>query len=548
MILYQKTKDELNIDFDRCIGREEVFCQCDYCGESFKRSKRNILLGRKVIEKESCKKCFRFKIEESNLKTYGTKKFGGSLDKYKKTCLERYGVEYASCSQEVKEKIKNTNLKKYGKSSYLATDSCRNSIKDKAQELYGVDNFAKADDIKEKIKKKNLEKYGVKSPIQLDEVKEKRKKTNLEKYGKENYSQTTEYWDRRKKTCADKYGVDHPSQLKENREKARETNLKKYGVTNYAKTKEFKKNYTKVCLEKYGVHNPLVLKGNQKYGKTQNEIKKWLKSLGFSFEKNHEILDGKELDLYNENLKLAIEYCGLYWHNENSPQPRLHDYHYQKYVNCKNKKIRLILIFEDEWKSKREICESRIKSILELQNKIYARKCKIKEISKKEFNKFTSENHIQGSNNLGIVFYALFHEEEIVGAISLGRHHRNKKNIVLDRLCFKRNINIVGGSSRLFKACKEWAKNNNYKKIISWSDNRWSQGNVYKKMGFVLEEELEPDYTYVNIKNPKKRISKQSQSKKRTNCPEGKTEKEWCLERGLSRIWDCGKKRWVFEL
>lgn len=548
MILYQKTKDELNINFDDCTGREEVFCSCDYCGDSFKRSKRSILLGRRVIEKDSCKKCFRLKVEESNSKIYGAKKFVGSLEKYKKTCLERYGVEYASCSKEIKEKIKSTNLKKYGKSSFLATDSCRNSIKSKAQELYGVDNFAKAKAVKQKIKEKNIEKYGVESAMQLDVTKEKRKKTNIEKYGKENYSQTTEYLESRKKTCVKKYGVEHPSQLKENREKAKTTNLKKYGVTNYAKTKEFKENYTKVCLEKYGVHNPLILKGNQKYGKTQNEIKKWLNSLGFSFEKNNEILDGKELDLYNEDLKLAIEYCGLYWHNENSPQPRLREYHHQKYINCINKGIRLVLIFEDEWKNKREICESKIKSILGLHKKVYARKCEIKEIGKKEFNKFISENHIQGTNNLGLVFYALFSQKEIVGAISLGRHHRNKNNIILDRLCFKKNINVVGGSTRLFKACREWAKNNKYKTISSWSDNRWSLGTVYETMGFKLEEDLGPDYCYVERNNPKKRISKQSQSKKRTNCPEGKTEYEWCLERGLSRIWDCGKKRWVFEL
>lgn len=92
-------------------------------------------------------------------------------------------------------------------------------------------------------------------------------------------------------------------------------------------------------------------------------------------------------------------------------------------------------------------------------------------------------------------------------------------------------------------------KGKKYSKIISWSDNRWSKGDVYECLGFKLDGDLKPDYSYVNIKNPnKKRISKQSQAKKKTGCPEGKTEHEWCLEKGLSRIWDCGKKRWVYEL
>jgi hypothetical protein len=553
MILYEKTKKELNVDFDTCSTKTKVYCQCDYCGEIFLRPKRSILTSRKIIQKESCgsKQCIKSKIEESNLLLYGTKNFGSTpaaIEKSKKTCLEKYGVEFASRSSTIKEKIKKTNLKKYGKTSYLGSKKCHEAIKAKAQELYEVDNFIQSDAVKQKRKDNNFKKHGVESPMQLPEVVLKRKNTSLKKYGKENYSQTKEYWNKRKKTCLEKHGVEHPSQLKENREKAKETCLKKYGEINYAKTKEFKDKYKKVCLEKFGVHNPLILQQNQKYGKAQNEIKEWLKSLGFSFEKDNQILDGKELDLYNKDLKLAIEYCGLYWHNENSPSPRCRSYHYDKYISCKENNVRLICMFEDEWKNKKEICESRIKAILGIQNKIYARKCILKEISKKEFNNFVEENHVQGSNNLGLVFYALFYKEEIVAAISLGRHHRTKDVIVLDRLCFKKNVNIVGGSSKLFNVCKAWAKNKNYKKIISWSDNRWSQGNVYKSIGFVLEEELGPDYSYVEHNYPKTRISKQSQSKKRTNCPKDKTEKEWCLERGLARIWDCGKKRWVYEL
>ena len=89
---------------------------------------------------------------------------------------------------------------------------------------------------------------------------------------------------------------------------------------------------------------------------------------------------------------------------------------------------------------------------------------------------------------------------------------------------------------------------NGYKDLISWSDNRWSQGRVYEKMGFTLDSELPQDYSYVNVKRPIERLSKQSQKKSNTNCPEGMTEKEWAEERGLARIWDCGKKRWKLEI
>ena len=89
---------------------------------------------------------------------------------------------------------------------------------------------------------------------------------------------------------------------------------------------------------------------------------------------------------------------------------------------------------------------------------------------------------------------------------------------------------------------------NKIKEIISWSDNRWSVGSVYRKLGFVLAEELKPDYSYVDLKRPHRRISKQSQQKKKTGCPQGMTELEWANQRGLSRIWDCGKKRWLYNI
>ena len=68
---------------------------------------------------------------------------------------------------------------------------------------------------------------------------------------------------------------------------------------------------------------------------------------------------------------------------------------------------------------------------------------------------------------------------------------------------------------------------------------------VYLKLNFELTKDYGPDYSYVDILKPYSRISKQSQ-KKKTKC--SKTEKEICLEKGLARIWDCGKKKWVFDI
>jgi hypothetical protein len=94
-------------------------------------------------------------------------------------------------------------------------------------------------------------------------------------------------------------------------------------------------------------------------------------------------------------------------------------------------------------------------------------------IPKEEARKFFNDYHIQGANNLGVVFFGLIFDNEVLGVMSLGRHSRQYKDlIVLDRLCFKDGVQVVGGASKLFKSCTGWAKKEEYNSIISFSDNR----------------------------------------------------------------------------
>lgn len=210
-----------------------------------------------------------------------------------------------------------------------------------------------------------------------------------------------------------------------------------------------------------------------------------------------------------------------------------------------------IILFSDEWSLRKEQCQNFIKSQNKVfDRKIYARQCDIKQITNIKANSFFDKHHIQGSNNLGVVFFGLFHKEELVGAMSLGRHSRQISNnrIVLDRFCIASGIHISGGASKLFNKCIDWAKLHKYDEIISFSDNRWTSGKIYEILGFSLEKNHKPDYCYVDSKSPVKRISKQSQKKSSSKCPSGMTEFEWANVRGLKRLWDKGKKRWVYHL
>jgi len=218
------------------------------------------------------------------------------------------------------------------------------------------------------------------------------------------------------------------------------------------------------------------------------------------------------------------------------------------YKNMQKKGVHLITVFPHEL-DRQDQYRNYIKSVLKIHSqKIHARKCRISEIDRQKAKAFFNEYHIQGANNLGIVFFGLFHLEELVGVLSLGRHHRQIKDnaIVLDRLCFKEGIQIVGGASKLFKRAVEWSELHGYESIVSFSDNRWSLGGVYYALNFTLEKDYPPDYSYLDTYG--NYLSKQSQKKQLVECPAELTEKEWAAKRGLKRIWDCGKKRWVFQL
>jgi len=80
--------------------------------------------------------------------------------------------------------------------------------------------------------------------------------------------------------------------------------------------------------------------------KAEREIGDIIENMGFNVIRNdRNLLGNLELDIYIESEKLAIEYCGIYWHSEKFKDK---NYHINKLKRCEEIGIRLITIFEDE--------------------------------------------------------------------------------------------------------------------------------------------------------------------------------------------------------
>lgn len=75
---------------------------------------------------------------------------------------------------------------------------------------------------------------------------------------------------------------------------------------------------------------------------------------------SRDIISPQELDLYYPEKKIAIEFNGDYWH---STEFKEKDYHYNKFIKCRENWILLVSIFESEWNNKKEEIKEYLKDL-----------------------------------------------------------------------------------------------------------------------------------------------------------------------------------------
>lgn len=275
--------------------------------------------------------------------------------------------------------------------------------------------------------------------------------------------------------------------------------------------------------------------------KIESEILRELKNLTKEevLVNNRQVITPRELDFYIPIYNFAIEYNGLYWHAHSRIQNS--NYHLNKSKACEEKGIELIHIFECDWAVKKPQILSYLRSKLgKNEHRIFARKCQIKEVDKKEARGFVDRIHIQGFNNQTKYSLGLYHNEELVAIACFSPHHRGTGLITLNRFCCLDNTTVVGALSRLSKHASSYFKED----IITWADRSISNGNGYKASGWETDSIIKPDYFYTD---GQKRISKQSRKKSNVNTPKDMTESEHAAIDGLMKVYDCGKIRFVYK-
>jgi hypothetical protein len=517
--------------------------------------------------------------------------------KREKTSIKNFGFKYTLLSEEKKEQIKQTNLERYGIEHPQQLDSVKEKTKQTNLKKYGVEHHLKLKSQQEKQKQTNLKRYNVENPMQNIQINNKSKQTKNKRYGNEYYNNK----EKQKQTCLTKYGVD--CTLKDNniKEKTKQTNLKKFGVKipsqnsiiknkiilSVKKTLRIKNkklwaknlNINENNVE-YTIYDELIISNlckkhnnftinisllknrlrekienvctecnpiSENVSIKENEIKDFINNeINIKSEKIR--IDNKEIDIYLPDNKLGIEFNGLYWHSELYKDK---NYHLNKTNLCEQQGIQLLHIFEDEWVNKKEIVKSIIKSKLGIiENKIFARKTILKEINNITCNNFLNNNHIQGNINSKIRI-GLFYNNDLVLVMTFGKKRiamGNKINIEgeyeMHRFCNKLNTSVIGGASKLFSY---FTKTYAPKSILTFADRRYSQGGLYKQLGFTFIGNTKPNYWYYNnkIKEIKRyyRYSFRKNILMKQGFDKNKTEFEIMNDNGYLKIYDCGNMK-----
>lgn len=388
-------------------------------------------------------------------------------------------------------------------------------------------------DILTKREKTWIEKYGVNNPSKVNTVKQKRKET---------FAQTNkdELW---KKVSEDKTITGYQEVLT----RVGHFVKPKFTVDEY-KGCSRKNRYKWSCVTcayefydhvDYGRYPKCVKCYPQVRSKDERELLEFVESLGFTaYPNSRAILKDLEYDIWIPEKRIAIEYNGVYWHSNQWKDP---NYHYVKFKRSRDQGVKLIQIFEDEYKRKPNIIKDRLLSILGMAPKIPARKCNTIVLSAAEYRQFVDKHHLQGYASASIKL-GLTYQERLVAVMSFSTSRYTDEGYEMIRYCSEGNV--VGGASKLFKL---FTTMYNPQKVISYANRCWSDGGLYEKLGFINVTKHDDNVGYWYVKGST-RYHRSTFTKKRLielGFDHTKTESDLMHEQGFLKIYDAGN--YAFE-
>ena len=261
----------------------------------------------------------------------------------------------------------------------------------------------------------------------------------------------------------------------------------------------YKEGYQKqlnTMLERYGVKCSFLkdeLNAKKKHSGPNEKFERLLNINKVEHEREF-VLDLKAFDFRIGN-KL-IEINPLITHNVNfNPFNKANeykgiekDYHFKKSLLAKENDFTCIHVWP--WEDFNKII-----NLLLPRERVFARKCEVKEVALKESKDFINKYHLQGYARAKIKA-GLYYNNELISIMTFGKPRYNKKyDYELIRYCSSKSV--IGGSSKIFKY---FLDKFNVNSVISYCDNSKFSGEVYKDLGFNKTNKGVPTRHWCNLK------------------------------------------------
>jgi hypothetical protein len=327
--------------------------------------------------------------------------------------------------------------------------------------------------------------------------------------------------------------------------------------------------YCVVHNETYEAHPHNVLRGanpcakcNHMKSSQEGVITKFLAIFTPVVQRDRTLIKPRELDIYLPQKQLAVEYCGMFWHShgdkESEQANRLR--HFKKHEDCAAAGVRLITVYESEWQANPRAIKRLLRNAIgKSKGRLGARKCELREVPSADARAFYDKYHPQGGAGHG-EHYGLYWKGKLVACMRFVYGANDRGPAAANRVWtlgrYATRVNVAGAASRLFKA---FLAKHNPTTVKSFSDNRYFEGGMYWQLGFQIEEEIAPDY---QVWSPKIGLRPKSHYQRRKlparlaehdidpasfdPATDPRAESEITYLMGARRIYDCGKRRWVW--
>jgi hypothetical protein len=213
---------------------------------------------------------------------------------------------------------------------------------------------------------------------------------------------------------------------------------------------------------------------------------------------------------------------------------------------------RSVTLWEDIWYTRRTIVQSRLKALLGLSERIPARLTQVRRLDRPTTLKFLQDNHLQDAV-LSKFKYGLFlpkkhyrvlqhppETDELLVAAATFAHPRlflregfPHRSFELVRFANLLNTTVVGGLDKLLS---HFIKQHQPDDLMTYADLEWSNGQSYRKLGFVLQGDTSPQSFWINTRTFERYYSHR--------LPEGTTEAT-AAEQGFIPIFNAGSRKFV---